>query len=114
MGQQLYVTIFNRHVCVRIVWPVHMLEEVFGRMLCTSCICAMVVELTLATLWFSTFVGINLRTSSQTVRVGMTLLSRGGSIDMGGGCWATMGQVCFTAISPNRACPTVFIALSSV
>ena len=29
----------------------------------------------------------------------------------GGG---TMGQVCFTAISPNRACPTVFIALSSV
>ena len=30
-------------------------------------------------------------------------------------CWgATMGQVCFTAISSNRACPTVFIALSSV
>ena len=28
--------------------------------------------------------------------------------------WATMGQVCFTAISSNRACPTVFIALSSV
>ena len=27
---------------------------------------------------------------------------------------ATMGQVCFTAISSNRACPTVFIALSSV
>ena len=25
-----------------------------------------------------------------------------------------MGQVCFTAISSNRACPTVFIALSSV
>ena len=28
--------------------------------------------------------------------------------------WATTGQVCFTAISPNHACPTVFIALSSV
>ena len=27
---------------------------------------------------------------------------------------ATMGQVCFTAISSNRACPTVIIALSSV
>ena len=27
---------------------------------------------------------------------------------------ATMGQVCFTAISSNRACPTVFIALSTV
>ena len=27
---------------------------------------------------------------------------------------ATMGQVRFTAISSNRACPTVFIALSSV
>ena len=27
---------------------------------------------------------------------------------------ATMGQVCFTAITSNRACPTVFIALSSV
>ena len=25
-----------------------------------------------------------------------------------------MGQVCFTAISSNRACPTVFMALSSV
>ena len=25
-----------------------------------------------------------------------------------------MGQVCFTAISSNRTCPTVFIALSSV
>ena len=25
-----------------------------------------------------------------------------------------MGQVCFTAISSNRACPTVFIAVSSV
>ena len=25
-----------------------------------------------------------------------------------------MGQVCFTAISSNRACPRVFIALSSV
>ena len=25
-----------------------------------------------------------------------------------------MGQVCFTAISSNRACPTVFIALRSV
>ena len=35
----------------------------------------------------------------------------------GGGGWhrgATMGQVCFTAISSNRTCPTVFIALSSV
>ena len=30
------------------------------------------------------------------------------------GLQATMGQVCFTAISSNRACPTVFIALSSV
>ena len=27
---------------------------------------------------------------------------------------ATMVQVCFTAISSNRACPAVFIALSSV
>ena len=25
-----------------------------------------------------------------------------------------MGRVCFTAISSNRACPTVFIALNSV
>ena len=25
-----------------------------------------------------------------------------------------MGQVCFTAISSSRACPTVFIALSPV
>ena len=32
----------------------------------------------------------------------------------GGRRVATMGQVCFTAISSNRACPTVFIALSSV
>ena len=28
--------------------------------------------------------------------------------------YAPMGQVCFTAISSNCACPTVFIALSSV
>ena len=28
--------------------------------------------------------------------------------------WATMGQVCYTAISSKGACPTVFIALSSV
>ena len=33
---------------------------------------------------------------------------------MGGGGGGTMGQVCFTAISSNCACPTVFIALSSV
>ena len=52
---------------------------------------------------------------------GRDLLERGGGRG-GGGPWgggegvqrATMGQVCFTAISSNRACPTVFIALSSV
>ena len=39
-----------------------------------------------------------------------------GPVPLGNGLllWATMGQVCFTAISSNRACPTVFIALSSV
>ena len=35
-------------------------------------------------------------------------------LERGGGGGGTMGQVCFTAISSNRACPTVFIALSSV
>ena len=28
--------------------------------------------------------------------------------------WATMGQVCFTAISSKGTCPTVFIAVSSL
>ena len=39
------------------------------------------------------------------------LIYRRGILSGGGG---TMGQVCFTTISSNRACPTVFIALSSV
>ena len=36
-----------------------------------------------------------------------TNLKKGGE---GRGAGATMGQVCFTTISSNRACPTVFIA----
>ena len=48
---------------------------------------------------------------AQRVRNGLSLSL---SLSLCHSKGATMGQVCFTAISSNRACPTVFIALSSV
>ena len=50
-GQQLEISsFFYRNLCAGISLPVHMLGASFGRILCTSCICVMVIGLTAATL----------------------------------------------------------------
>ena len=55
-GQRLDMSsTYYRNFCAGIFWPVHLLEALIGRMLCTSCIFVMVVELTLTTFFLAVF-----------------------------------------------------------